>query len=452
MPEQLYDVFLSHNSQDKPAVERLARRLTDEASLRPFLDKWHLVPGEPWQEALEEALDQSRTCAVFIGPRGISPWEHEEMRAAIEQRVADRAFRVIPVLLPGAERGERGRLPAFLTRTTWVEFRESLDDPDAFHRLVAGIRGEAPGRPTSRAETLSLDERKHILNQHRIWLESAGKEGRQADLSSANLRGADLSQAVLNQAILSGADLTGADLTRADLSRAMLIDTVLRDADLRRANLFKADLSRAILTGANLDGANLTQSILEECLDIDRARNLDQAGVPGRLWLEAKRHLEQYQGAVLAVKPIWRTQESEPDPNLCFILMPFSNDPPYQQTQDVYQVYVRPTVERFGLMCLRADDIFGPRSIMEDIWHYILKARLIVADVTGRNPNVFYELGIAHTVGRAAIVITQDESDIPFDIRAFRYLKYDLRPIHLKEFEAQLEQTIATILQRLPEQ
>ena len=141
-----YDVFLSHNSQDKPAVERLAHRLTDEAGLRPFLDKWHLVPGEPWQEALEEALDQSRTCAVLIGPRGIGPWEHEEMRAAIEQRVADRTFRVIPVLLPGAERGKRGRLPAFLTRATWVEFRESLDDAEAFHRLVAGIRGIAPGR------------------------------------------------------------------------------------------------------------------------------------------------------------------------------------------------------------------------------------------------------------------------------------------------------------------
>jgi hypothetical protein len=61
--ETQYDVFLSHNSTDKPAVEALARRLSDEAGLSPFLDKWHLVPGEPWQEALEEALDKSRTCA-----------------------------------------------------------------------------------------------------------------------------------------------------------------------------------------------------------------------------------------------------------------------------------------------------------------------------------------------------------------------------------------------------
>lgn len=151
-----YDVFLSHNSADKPAVEILARRLTDEVGLNPFLDKWHLIPGDPWQEAIEEALDQSHTCAVFIGPGGIGPWENEEMRAAIEQRVASRTFRVIPVLLPGAERGKRGRLPAFLNRATWVEFRHSLDDTEAFRRLVAGIKGQAPGRglATVEAETI----------------------------------------------------------------------------------------------------------------------------------------------------------------------------------------------------------------------------------------------------------------------------------------------------------
>jgi WD40 repeat protein/energy-coupling factor transporter ATP-binding protein EcfA2 len=143
--ETQYDVFLSHNSQDKPAVERLARRLTDETGLRPFLDKWHLVPGEPWQEALEEALDQSRTCAVFLGPAGLGTWENEEMRAALDIRASTPDFRVIPVLLPGARLPERGRLPRFLARHTWVDFRPGLDDADAFHRLVCGIQGVAPG-------------------------------------------------------------------------------------------------------------------------------------------------------------------------------------------------------------------------------------------------------------------------------------------------------------------
>jgi WD40 repeat protein len=141
-----YDVFLSHNSADKPAVEELARRLV-KAGVQPWLDTWNLIPGEPWQEAIEEALARCATCAVFVGPSGTGPWQNEEMRATIDRRVreSEGRFRVIPVLLPGAERGERGRLPTFLVATTWVEFRRSLDEEDALHRLVSGIRGVEPG-------------------------------------------------------------------------------------------------------------------------------------------------------------------------------------------------------------------------------------------------------------------------------------------------------------------
>jgi tetratricopeptide (TPR) repeat protein len=141
-----FHVFLSHSSADKPAVEALARRLAKEG-IEPWLDKWHLIPGDPWQPAIEGALAESGTCAVFVGPSGFGPWQNEEMRAAIDQRVREsgRRFRVIPVLLPGAERAERSSLPTFLAAATWVEFRDSLEDPDAFHRLVCGIRGLEPG-------------------------------------------------------------------------------------------------------------------------------------------------------------------------------------------------------------------------------------------------------------------------------------------------------------------
>jgi hypothetical protein len=57
-----YDVFLSHISADKDAVKALARRLEDEAALYSFLGTWHLIPGDPWQEALKQALDTARTC------------------------------------------------------------------------------------------------------------------------------------------------------------------------------------------------------------------------------------------------------------------------------------------------------------------------------------------------------------------------------------------------------
>lgn len=158
----VHDVFLSHNSTDKPAVETLARKLV-EIGLQPWLDKWNLIPGEPWQEELEEALDACQTVAVFLGPTGISPWENEEMRSALEERVHDKTRRVIPVLLPGAPDPRDRPLPRFLRRMTWVDFRSGLDDETAFERLVAGIRGVAPGPGRGRvfsvpAETAAASE------------------------------------------------------------------------------------------------------------------------------------------------------------------------------------------------------------------------------------------------------------------------------------------------------
>lgn len=139
-----YDVFLSHATADKPAVEFLARKLREQG-IEPFLDKWHLIPGEPWEEALEEALDESQTCAVFLGPTGIGGWQNEEMRSELAARVRDKTHRVIPVLLPGSFEPRKEELPRFLARLNWVDFRAGLDDEEAFRRLVSGIRGIAPG-------------------------------------------------------------------------------------------------------------------------------------------------------------------------------------------------------------------------------------------------------------------------------------------------------------------
>lgn len=144
--EEGYDVFLSHRSPDKPIVERLAEKLVEEAQINPFLDRWHLIPGEPWQESLEQALNRSRCIAVFVGPSGVNSWENEEMRAALNRRVQESRFRVIPVLLPGADQEAKDKLPSFLLRFTWVDFSAGIDDPVAFSRLVAGILGQAPGR------------------------------------------------------------------------------------------------------------------------------------------------------------------------------------------------------------------------------------------------------------------------------------------------------------------
>ena len=152
-----FDVFLSHNGKDKPAVETLAHKL-EERGFEVWLDRWNLIPGEPWQEAIEEALDECQTYAVFVGPSGIGPWENEEMRAAIEERVKDKKRRVIPVLLPGAPDNMTLKLPRFLQRTTWVDFRAGLDDEDALYRLECGIKGVAPGKSFVSPVQTSMNE------------------------------------------------------------------------------------------------------------------------------------------------------------------------------------------------------------------------------------------------------------------------------------------------------
>jgi hypothetical protein len=145
-PQPEFEVFLSYNSSQRKSTLKIAELLAG-ADLRPWFDKWQIVPGETWQEALERGLRQSRSCAIFIGPDGLGPWQTEEVRAAIDRQVQSRSrqFRVIPVLLPGAQLPELNPLPDFLKRVEWVEFR-SEDDADAIHRLRCGIRGIAPGR------------------------------------------------------------------------------------------------------------------------------------------------------------------------------------------------------------------------------------------------------------------------------------------------------------------
>lgn len=158
-----FDVFLSHNSKDKALVEQIAERLADEEGLDVFLDIWNLIPGDPWQESLEDALNNSHAVAVFLGPSGISAWHNEEMRVALNARAASKQRRVIPVLLPGARQPDIDELPPFLARLSWVDFRKGVDDEDAFSRLVKGIWGEKPGRRTKKAAPKSMQAEKMPL-------------------------------------------------------------------------------------------------------------------------------------------------------------------------------------------------------------------------------------------------------------------------------------------------
>ena len=111
---------------------------------------------------------------------------------------------------------------------------------------------------------ITKKELKEILEQHKLWLDSNGKEGKCADLTDADLRYANLTHADLRYANLSGANLTGAGLYRANLIEVNLTCANLTDAILTSANLTRADLTGAYLTGADLTRADLTDTILDE--------------------------------------------------------------------------------------------------------------------------------------------------------------------------------------------
>ncbi len=136
-----FDVFLSYNGDDRPLVVELAAAL-EERGLAAWLDQPRLVPGRPWQEALEEVIVTSRTAAVLVGANGLGPWQQMEMRACLAQFVEHRKP-VIPVLLPGAP--SQPNLPIFLTQFTWVDLRAGLT-PEGLDRLVWGITGRKPER------------------------------------------------------------------------------------------------------------------------------------------------------------------------------------------------------------------------------------------------------------------------------------------------------------------
>lgn len=105
---------------------------------------------------------------------------------------------------------------------------------------------------------------------------------------------------------------------------------------------------------------------------------------------------------------------------LAFVIMPFDS-----ALDAVYRDLIRSTLEEVGFTVERADDIVAARNILDDIVAKLADADFVVADLTDLNPNVFYELGIAHAMNGRVLMMTQDVSSLPFDLQSYRVLEYD---------------------------
>jgi hypothetical protein len=143
----------------------------------------------------------------------------------------------------------------------------------------------------------------------------------------------------------------------------------------------------------------------------------------------------------MIVEPLFGVADKLAVPVDVFVLMPFT-----AALKPVWEDHIRSVVATMGLTAKRADDFFTAHSVMADVWNAICASSAIVADCTGRNPNVFYEIGVAHTMGKPVILITQDRDDVPFDLRHLRYIEYEYTPPGMRRFEASLKETLAGVL------
>lgn len=128
----------------------------------------------------------------------------------------------------------------------------------------------------------------------------------------------------------------------------------------------------------------------------------------------------------------------------CFVIMPFAD-----KYLEVYKEVYKPVCEANGLDCWRVDEISRPGSITRDIIEGLIDADIIIADLTSKNPNVFYELGIAHSVGNKTIMTAQSTDDIPFDIGNYRVIVYEQSISGSKGLYHKLEGAIQDLLKAL---
>lgn len=131
------------------------------------------------------------------------------------------------------------------------------------------------------------------------------------------------------------------------------------------------------------------------------------------------------------------------DENLVAVMMPFDAafNPVYEALQSA--------VGEAGMTCLRADDIWENDHVVQDVVLLLCKAAVVVCDLSKRNANVFYETGIAHTLGRDVILIAQSDGDIPFDVAAIRHIRYLPNGEGLVKLGADLKRRLETLKARI---
>jgi ActR/RegA family two-component response regulator len=150
--------------------------------------------------------------------------------------------------------------------------------------------------------------------------------------------------------------------------------------------------------------------------------------------------LKAYQEGDLIFGPVIKVGDIKSD---VFVMMPF--DPKFDPVRDMLTADLPGVV---GITIKRGDDFFTGNGIMHEVWSAINEAKCVIADCTKANANVFYELGVAHSLGKPVILITQRIKNIPFDIRHMRLREYKNTPAGLKKLMDELEEDLKRLLKK----
>jgi hypothetical protein len=239
-------------------------------------------------------------------------------------------------------------------------------------------------------------------------------------------------------------------LLRESERKATVIPLMLRECE---PPLFLAAKSYADFTKSYGEGLRrllpvLTEKIqdpLAEPAPGTLAREVDPSEI-ARLRSELKEAVAIFKATPNRADTAVQPDRTGAEGRRCFIVMPFG-DP---ELQVVYEDFVRPVVEeQCALDCERGDDVFGSNVVMDDIRSSITGADIVVADLTGKNANVFYEVGIAHTVGKPVLLMAQSIDDVPFDLRHRRVLLYEYSPRGCKKLEKTLKDNLLAMIEKL---
>ena len=228
-----------------------------------------------------------------------------------------------------------------------------------------------------------------------------------------------LRQAVLNAPTIADVykHYRGENVPDDEFFRNALVDTFGLPAD-------KADEFKAVFL-EDLSDAQLVEDVDGKKRILDVARDAETAGAADETLKKISKGVRIEQG------------------DSCFVMMPF-----VEPIGGYYKLIYEAAISKAGLRPVRADDdIFATGKIIDQVWSGITAAKVLVAELTGRNPNVFYELGLAHALNKPVVLVSSNQADVPFDLQHIRVIYYDMRdPFWGEKLIAKVSENIVSAL------